>query len=94
VTILVCLGQTPDTWRQATNVIGHTVLSCAEARAADDDVRTVVFDGKIFHDLDLYDLEPRFAAACLATGRGGRQDRHGRTQRLDPDRPGAWPGGG
>jgi hypothetical protein len=58
MTILVCLGETPDTWWQAKNSIGDRVLSRAEALAADDDVRKVVFEGKIVQTLTLYDLEP------------------------------------
>jgi hypothetical protein len=57
MTILVCLGKTPDTWWQVTNAIGNEVLSRAEALATDEEVRTAVFEGKVFQSLALYEME-------------------------------------
>ena len=57
MTVLICLGPTPDTWWQAKNAIGDRVLSRAEMLARDDDVRRVVFEAKISQALILYELE-------------------------------------
>ena len=57
MTVLICLGPTPDTWWQAKNAIGDRVLSRAETLARDDDVRSVVFEAKISQALILYELE-------------------------------------
>lgn len=57
MTVLICLAPSPDTWWQAKNAIGDRVLSHAEMLARDDDVRTVVFEGKISQALIVYELE-------------------------------------
>jgi len=58
MSIIVCLGPTPDTWWQAKNWIGRQVLDRAEQLAPDEAVRKVIFEGKIFQSLDLDALGP------------------------------------
>lgn len=57
MTVLICLGPTPDTWWHAKNAIGDRILGRAELLARDDDVRKAVREGKISQSLILYELE-------------------------------------
>lgn len=56
MSIVVCLGPTPETWWQAKNWIGGQVLHRAETLAPDEAAREVIFNGQIFQSLDLHDL--------------------------------------
>jgi hypothetical protein len=56
VTILVCLGPTPDTWWQAKNWIGRQVLDRAEQLAPDEDVKAAIFMGNVVQTLTLYEM--------------------------------------
>jgi hypothetical protein len=56
VTILVCLGPTPETWWQAKNLLGETVLDRAEELATDEVTQKAIFDGKVAQALDIHGL--------------------------------------
>ena len=53
MTILVCLGSTPDTWWQAKNLIGRAVLEKAEQFATNEAARQAIVVGSAVHSLDL-----------------------------------------
>src|SRR5690242_7713772 len=56
VTIILCLGSTPDTWWQAKNWIGRQVLDRAERLAPDEASRKAIFEGQLFQSLNLFDI--------------------------------------
>jgi hypothetical protein len=53
VTILVCLGATPETWWQAKNWVARQVLERAEQLAPDEAARTAIVEGRVLQSLDL-----------------------------------------
>ena len=57
MTILVCLGSTPDTWWQARNWIGRQVLDRAEQLAPDEDARKAIFMGHVVQTLAVYEMD-------------------------------------
>lgn len=56
MTILVCLGPTPDTWWQAKNWIGRQVLDRAEQLAPDEEAKNAIVMGQVVQTLSLYDM--------------------------------------
>ena len=62
MTVLVCLGPTPDTWWQAKNAIGLAVLVKAEQLAANQAAREAIVIGGAVQSLDLDDIAPPLKA--------------------------------
>src|SRR3954452_10496160 len=58
MTVLVCLGSTPDTWWQAKNVIGRAVLEKAEQLAISEAAREAIVTGSAMDSLDLDNIAP------------------------------------
>jgi len=58
VTVLICLGPTPDTWWQAKNTIGWALLERAAQVAPNEAVRETIMVGSNVHMLDFDDMEP------------------------------------
>ena len=55
MTILVCLGSTPQTWWQAKNVIGKHVLDRAASIAEDESARDAINLGTILQLLAIHE---------------------------------------
>lgn len=116
MTVLVCLGPTPDTWWQAKNTIGWALLERAAQVAPNEAAREAIMVGSNVHMLDFGDLEPPLreqvwlaveesarTVAAEASDESYRWPprwiahvdelaREMEARRLQPDRPGAWPG--
>jgi hypothetical protein len=56
VTILVCLGESPDTWWQAQNVIAGELLDAALYIAPTEEARNAISLGKAYNCLNLLAL--------------------------------------
>lgn len=67
MTILVCLGPTPDTWWQAKNWIGRQVLDRAEQLALDEDAKAAIFMGNVVQTLTLYEMDSPLRERVWAT---------------------------
>ena len=58
MTFIISLGESPDTWWQASNVIGWTVTERAEKLAEDEEVRHILLQGFHMKLLALDTLDP------------------------------------
>lgn len=56
MTILVCLGETPDTWWQAKNSTGGPLLDRAAELSADEETRDAILVGRYAHALILNEM--------------------------------------
>jgi hypothetical protein len=57
VTVLICLGPTPDTWWQARNSFAWSLLERAAQAAPNEAARDAILLGSAVHDLDLHGME-------------------------------------
>jgi len=57
VTVLICLGPTPDTWWQARNTVGWSLLERAAQAAPNEAARDAIMVGSAVHALDLEGME-------------------------------------
>jgi hypothetical protein len=75
VSIVVSLGETPETWWRAKGVIGRTVLEEASQIAATEEAREAIYLGQIHQHLELPSLPDPVRVAFLDGRRGGRTSR-------------------
>ena len=88
MTIVVCLGPTPDTWWQAKNAIGDRVLERAEQIAPDEVARKAISEGKLFQALNLNELAPPLKGRVWeAIEEAARQIQLKRPRPLTPGHP-------
>lgn len=66
MTLLVCLGSTPDTWWQGTNELGSRLLRRAEELASDADVAAALATGGVASTLALNEMEPKLGERVWA----------------------------
>ena len=57
MTVLVCLGATPDTWWQARNSLGWSLLERAAEAAPNEAAREAITVGSAVHSLDFNGME-------------------------------------
>lgn len=57
VTVLICLGPTPDTWWQVRNSLGWSLLDRAAQAAPDEGVREAIVVSSAVQNLDLHGME-------------------------------------
>jgi hypothetical protein len=57
VTVLICLGPTPDTWWQTRNSLGWSLLERAAQVAPNEGAREAIMRGSAFQTLDLTAME-------------------------------------
>jgi hypothetical protein len=87
VTVLVCLGPTPDTWWQTRNSLGWNLLEKAARAAPNEDAREAIMRGSAFHTLDLEAMEsPLREQVWQAVEETARQ-----FSRETPGPPPLWP---
>lgn len=56
MSIIVCLGETPDTYWQASNDMADLVLDRAQELATDEEAREAIAIGQAVHTLFLYEM--------------------------------------
>jgi hypothetical protein len=57
MTVLICLGPTPDTWSQAKNTLGWGLLEKAAQVAPNEAAREAILVGSYMHMIDLDEME-------------------------------------